>query len=375
MSFLTPSEHLGLQIILKKNNSLRGTITDRQDLFAAVGLTEIANEINLDRPLDQVTIPIVNRLAERAVTQEGENKIGLVWLLEYLLSEDKARKNPTLNEKEWEFLEEVIRKGKNWLNSPEYEQKDAISAALDAGLAGLLDESPPPPVRYKVDKGLITDYDMEELTEFISQGTKKYEGLVTFLLEGFEDGYPTPIEHYFLERILADLKARKKSMSWCIYDIPLSEDDLGAGEDWIERKLVNMLKYERVDDLFSGAHQNIVLCIFNNEIPREVTAERIVPFLKKIQAAAPAHLENKGRLLVLIFLDTGAQSSTGLPKLPLPGKFDVTSLCAWLHANLLEAQVPEDKIAAYKKRLSKWNGQVLNTYTEMDGIIKELRGG
>ena len=50
----------------------------------------------------------------------------------------------------------------------------------------------------------------------------------------------------------------------------------------------------------------------------------------------------------------------------------MTSLCAWLHANLLEAQVPEDKIAAYKKRLSKWNGQVLNTYTEMDGIIKEL---
>ena len=131
---------------------------------------------------------------------------------------------------------------------------------LKTGWPGCRKNVGPPQVRYKVDKGLITDYDMEELTEFISQGTKKYEGVVTFLLEGFEDGYPTPIERYFLERILADLKAPKKSMSWCNYDIPLSEDDLGAGEDWIERKLVNMLKYKAPSMICSAARTRILCC-------------------------------------------------------------------------------------------------------------------
>ncbi len=375
MSYLTTSENIVLLEILRNNEYLRGTKAVRDAFLSILGLKAVTNELSPDSSVNDAVVMLIDRLVEKTFVQGGEKKFGLVFLLEGILEEDGQKANPELSDDHQTLMKQVIQKGKAWLESAEYKQKQLIGDALENGLAGVPEESEPLQVRYKVDKGLITDFDMEDLTDFISQGTKKYEGLVTFLLEGFEDGFPTPIERYFLERILSEIKARKKNMSWCIYDIPLSEDDLGSGEDWIERKLVNMLKYERVDDLFSGAHQNIVLCIINNDIPVEVTAKRIVPFWNKIQAAAPTHLENKGRLLVLIFLDTGAGASTGLEKLPLPGKFDVTSLCAWLHANLLEAQVPEDKIAAYKKRLSKWNGQVLNTYTEMDGIIKELRGG
>ncbi|MCP4542431.1 MAG: hypothetical protein GY832_35355 [Chloroflexi bacterium] len=224
--------------------------------------------------------------------------------------------------------------------------------------------------RHKVDKNIIVQFDLESLiAEF--HRCSGYEGSFSFAV----GGPYVVLEHYIIQRILQELK-NKTQNPYKRINISLYQGDVSIGTDVINRKLTVSQDCRQVCDLLADdAPIDIVMVVWNHNIPSKDMSRIATAFWSKANAQVTPLLRKKSRCFVVIWANVGVAPLDAFVMLPVPDPLDTDNLAQWFRGRLRQLALSDDEINRYLARLASHHGDLVGTYQEMNYIVQDLQGG
>lgn len=226
--------------------------------------------------------------------------------------------------------------------------------------------------RRRIDRNeVIIPFDLEDL-ESTFKHTVRYEEAFAFTV-GVPD--ETLLQEYIVPRIARELRA-KLSRPHRQLEIQLYQGDVAAGIETVENKLTKRYACKKLCDLFAeNALQDIVLVVWNYDIPLPYMEQLATSFWNKIYAQVMPYLRSHSRCFVIIWANIGCDPLSGFTVLPTPQTFDLNDLTAHFRGQFAQCGLDAPCIDAYLARLRSHYGHVRGTFREMLEIIHEIQGG
>jgi hypothetical protein len=367
MQFLTVYESIKLVQTLSASTLLQTAgADDRWSLLALCDLDRHCKNIVLDAPIEAFVRNLCIHLSKVYVSDGSSEKPGIIVFLECISLMDN-----TLSSDAKQFFDHVIQKWKRCTSSDQKRQRTDI-----AQLLAQAERQQIPSVRtqkkVKIDKNIIISYNLEtEMYTFRKE--LGYEGAFAFSI----GGDITILEHYILERMMRELEA-KTGRPHIKFTIRLYPNDILSTMSVIEHKLMANNICENLSDLFSANPDvDIVLIIWNYKIPLIAMKPVARAFWNEVTTNISPYLEKQGRCFVVIWsnVGTGRHVLDEVITISTPLEFVVTDLLPWFRGQLKQLEIEDDVIEQYLHQLKNQQGHLIGTYQEMQGIIKELKGG
>ncbi len=366
MEFITYPEFWKLQKLLINNRSLQTYDgDDYSTLLTSCGLEKCCSLISLNKGIIKFIPNLCNRLIEIYITVEGSERLGLIVFLEYI-----KEINLNFSPEDKELIHYIINKWEKWQSVKQQKpQKKQIADLLAQGRQ----ESPINSVvqsPIKVDRTMIVNYDLEQqMSKFRIQ--VKYQGAFVFTV----GGNATILEEYIIERIKQELKGKTDRQTEP-HTIKLYQQSILTSKD-IEHNFLKQKKLERFTDLFNEQNTDILLTIWNYDIPPKTIKPLAKSFWEEISNPILPLLKKQNRCFIIVWanVDKSPLNGCNFTVLPTPDKFDMCELLPWFHNQLKIKGVGEDSMENYLDRLKNQCGHLLGTYQEINQIIRELKGG
>jgi hypothetical protein len=224
--------------------------------------------------------------------------------------------------------------------------------------------------RFKLDKSLLVEFDLAELTaEFVRRCV--YEGPVSFAVTSQDS---TVLREYVVERILLELR-RKTGRPNHRQTISLGPRSLADGAQGLIARMSGRPDGRILDLLSNEVAADLVFVVWSPSVPESQMREYAAACWREIEDPVRNALQNKGRSLVLIWISLQDEPLAGFHLLQVPDTFDTGELCPWLRGRLRAGGVPDDRIDVYLDRLAEHEGHPLGTWQALNDIVTDLQGG
>lgn len=368
MEFITYPEFRELQNILI-NNTILQTYDgdDYSTLLTNCGLGKYCSRISLlNKPSPSIRfIPsFCKTLSEVHIIFEASERLGLIVFLEHIMQLEFP-----FSHQEKELISHIIKKWDKWQSTnnqkPQKKQfNDMLAQGRQESPINSVVQSP-----IKVDRTIIVNYDLEQqMSRFRTQ--VQYQGAFVFTV----GGNVTILEEYIIERIKQELKQKTERQTEP-HTIKLYQQSILTSKD-IEQNFIKQKQLERFTDLFNEHNTDILLIVWNYDIPPKRIKPLAKSFWEEITTPILPLLKKQNRCFIMVWANVGKSPLNGcdFTVLPTPDKFEMCELLPWFHNQLKIKGVGEDSIEHYLNRLKNQCGHLLGTYQEINQIIRELKG-
>lgn len=122
------------------------------------------------------------------------------------------------------------------------------------------------------------------------------------------------------------------------------------------------------------AGHDILLVVYNYYIPPQLMRETAQNFLKDFEGQIQEFVTRQQTCFVLLWINVGAAPLDGFQVLPVPQKFNMEDLSAYLKGYFERWGINTDRKEKYLKSLEIHKGDFVITFQKMIHILNELQG-
>jgi hypothetical protein len=351
MTLILQEEYPLLYDMLKRNALVQSTDPDdRESMLHACGFSTLADKLQLGKPADAFTANLITKLEK----MKGQDKPPLV-----------------------RFLENY---SKVYPNDVDEEDKALIRGIVDRWETGRRPtettgvESADPEAPIRLDKAVMSRFDLETLTHQFREKLDAVEGVFGFSV-GHIDHHM--LEHYILDRLMREYWDKTdgkphRPISFCM---KAADADSGGGAEIIRQEIVDRLRC-RGREWFQNernAGKDLIVCIWNRCLPDKDMENIASSYMKHaVENLSPA-LRFQRLILIWIGFTPVRIKKDEFTVLELPTQVP-TRWMGWFREWFLKMTLNEDIVEHMVRRLER-HSALDDIYNEFRFIMEELREG
>jgi hypothetical protein len=252
--------------------------------------------------------------------------------------------------------------------------KDETRAALNAARAQAI-----PPASHGapksidcIDRSALIKFDLLEQETFIRKHLPERAGAVAFAL----GGHRTMLNDYLVERIHQDIarngpRIKRKDAYLVARGLPT----LGNGQSPITPVIARACGCVRVADLFDQPQLDVLLVIWNYDIPLTEMKRMATAFWDEQAAQVACSMEGYRRRLIALWVNSDKAPLDAFLRIPKIKPFDVKKVTDHVQNQLECAGVDAERIGYYVTALEGLGGTLPKSFELMQQIIEEVAGG
>lgn len=156
------------------------------------------------------------------------------------------------------------------------------------------------PSRELIDSQIISEFDLEKLSKQLRKHLQEYKGAFAFTIGGKRIG-ESNIREYIITRILQESSPKIKTYKR--FEIKLHRGNISEPDYMIEQAITREYQYGSFFDLFKQTSEDIVLIVWNHDIPVRTMTPIAEMFWEKTCLQSTPFLDNERRHFLVIWVN------------------------------------------------------------------------